>query len=194
MLFISWHFSVKIPERVINIWLCGFLENNTCLHLDTPAIVTLFLLQTDPDPHRRREKICGPHRNKFGDPWLRSYTRCISSFTEVRLQPRILVVDAEVGVERRRLRTRAAAGDGEGVEQLLQVLPASDTVEETTQHQVLLFQFDTTDTDVPMFWVGSADKTVLQKAAMKTKWMRSWLVTLGQFTQFQIHSVASAFL
>jgi len=28
-------FSVKIPQTVINIWLCGFLENNKCLHLGT---------------------------------------------------------------------------------------------------------------------------------------------------------------
>jgi len=27
--------------------MCGFLEKNVCLHLGTPAIVTLFLLQTD---------------------------------------------------------------------------------------------------------------------------------------------------
>jgi len=36
--------------------------------LGTPAIVTLFLLQTDPGPHQRRENLCGPHRKKFGDP------------------------------------------------------------------------------------------------------------------------------
>jgi len=51
MLFISCLFSVKIPERVINIWLCGFLENNT-FTFRHPAFVTLFLLQTDPAPTR----------------------------------------------------------------------------------------------------------------------------------------------
>ena len=51
--------------------MCGFLENNKCLRLGTPAIVTLFLLQTDPGPHQRREKLCGPHRKKFGDPCIR---------------------------------------------------------------------------------------------------------------------------
>jgi len=50
--------------------MCGFLENDQCLHLGTPAIVKLFLLQTD--PHQRREKLCGPHRKKFRDPCLRS--------------------------------------------------------------------------------------------------------------------------
>jgi len=49
--------------------MCGFMENNKCLHLGTPAIITLVLLQTDPGPHQRREKLCGPHRKKFGDPW-----------------------------------------------------------------------------------------------------------------------------
>jgi len=39
-----------------------------------PAIVTLFLLQTDAGPHQRREKLCGPHRKKFGDS-------CPSPFT-----------------------------------------------------------------------------------------------------------------
>jgi len=32
-----------------------------------PAIVTLFLLQTD--PHQRRDKLCGPHGKQFGAPW-----------------------------------------------------------------------------------------------------------------------------
>jgi len=75
-------FSVKIPERVINIWLCGFLENNKCLHLGTPAIVKLFLLQTD--PHQRREKWCDPHKKKFGDPWSWSW-RTRSPSEEERL-------------------------------------------------------------------------------------------------------------
>jgi len=51
--------------------MCGFLENNKCLHLGTPVIVTFSLLQTDPGPHQRREKLCGPHRKKFGDPCFR---------------------------------------------------------------------------------------------------------------------------
>jgi len=36
--------------------------------LGTPAIITFFLLQTDPDPHQRREKLCGPHRKSLGTP------------------------------------------------------------------------------------------------------------------------------
>ena len=66
--------------------MCGFLENNKCLRLGTPAIVTLFLLQTNPGPHQRREKLCGPHRKKFGDPCFRvNSIYHISGFRVVRV-------------------------------------------------------------------------------------------------------------
>ena len=65
--------------------MCGFLENNKFLHLGTTAIVTLFLLQTDPAPHQRREKLCGPYWKKFGDPWTRGY--CIRYWVTNDEQP-----------------------------------------------------------------------------------------------------------
>lgn len=62
-------FFCEILERVVNIWSCvAFWKTINALRLGTPAIVTLFLLQTDPGPHQRREKLCGPHRKEFGDP------------------------------------------------------------------------------------------------------------------------------
>jgi len=68
--------------------MCGFLENNKCLHLSTAAIVTLFLLQTDPGPHQRRKKLCGPHRKQFGDPWTwASWLKTIASFCARRNAP-----------------------------------------------------------------------------------------------------------
>jgi len=60
----------KIPERVFNIWLCGFLENNTCLHVGTPAIVSLFLLQTDPAPIREGTSAVALTGNSLGTPGL----------------------------------------------------------------------------------------------------------------------------
>lgn len=62
--------------------------------------------------------------------------------TEVWLEPHVPVVNLEVGVERSRLWTGTVAGHGKGVKQLLQVLPASDTLEETHQN-VLLLKDDT---------------------------------------------------
>jgi hypothetical protein len=46
--------------------------------------------------------------------------------TKVRLESHVQVVDAQVGVEGRRLRAGSAHGDSKRIEQLLQVFPAAD--------------------------------------------------------------------
>jgi len=54
---------VKIPERVIHIWLCGFLENNKCLHLGTPAVVTFCCYKLNPPPSEKG-KVMRPSQEK----------------------------------------------------------------------------------------------------------------------------------
>ena len=49
--------------------MCGFLENNIFLRYGTPAIVTLFLLQTDPPgPPSEKGKVMWPSQEKVWGP------------------------------------------------------------------------------------------------------------------------------
>jgi len=52
--------------------MCGFLGNNKCLHLGTPAIVTLFLLQSDPAPIREGKRFVALTGKSLGTPDLNS--------------------------------------------------------------------------------------------------------------------------
>lgn len=74
---------------------------------------------------------------------MRAYMFLFAAYTKVWLYPSVLVIYPEVGVERIRLWTWATAGDSKGVKQLLQILSASDTVEETNGRiQELILEFN----------------------------------------------------
>jgi len=59
---------VKIPERVINIWLCGFLENNTCLHLGTLRSSHCLCYKLTPDPIREGDSYVALTGEGLGTP------------------------------------------------------------------------------------------------------------------------------
>ena len=63
-------FSCEEPGKGYLV-MCGFLENNIFfLRLGTPAIVTLFLLQTDPGPPSEKGKVMWPSQEKVWGPLL----------------------------------------------------------------------------------------------------------------------------